>query len=394
MATSPWRIDMASNTGADTEGYHDEVFLAASAVVHFHETMRPRRRSDPAADPRSALKVLEGVRRRHIVKGYRMVATSAVTLAVKGMCREYVEKYGVDTLVPERKLPFTDRIMNDMFLAPNGSTRGGLTLDWNDYFWVAARACFCTLAEEGSRKDEVAKESESTPPRKGYFTFKSLVWVIGGVELHRAPTREELLTLREGDGVLLKHGVAKNDPFGSHFAATPSFLAYRAGDARCACCALAALELRAGLSADARATTPLFGPRVGDEFTHYQLDTALELLLVEGAHVSEPELENYSVHSFRIFAACALLAADAPKWIIKRLLRWRGDDSLKVYARLNNSEWAHWTNKMVSVSVNSTISSRLTYMDFSAETQQRFQEVATAMLSLNANVARVATGEL
>ena len=37
-------------------------------------------------------------------------------------------------------------------------------------------------------------------------------------------------TLREGDGVLLKHGIAKNDPFGAYFAATPSFLAWREGD--------------------------------------------------------------------------------------------------------------------------------------------------------------------
>ena len=31
------------------------------------------------------------------------------------------------------------------------------------------------------------------------------------------------------------------------------------------------------------ATTPLFGPAVGEEFTHSQLDAALELLLVAGA---------------------------------------------------------------------------------------------------------------
>ena len=54
---------------------------------------------------------------------------------------------------------------------------------------------------------------------------------------------EELRTLQEGDGVLLKHGIAKNDPFGAYFAATPSFLAFRPGDERCACRALAEMEL-------------------------------------------------------------------------------------------------------------------------------------------------------
>ena len=49
---------------------------------------------------------------------------------------------------------------------------------------------------------------------------------------------------------------------------------------------------------------------------------------------------------------------------------------------------------MLTVSVNSTISSRLSYMDFSEETRQRFTDVAEAMLSVNAGAARAATGAL
>ena len=36
------------------------------------------------------------------------------------------------------------------------------------------------------------------------------MWLIGGVDLPAPPTREQLRTLRGGDGVLLKHGIAKN----------------------------------------------------------------------------------------------------------------------------------------------------------------------------------------
>ena len=219
-------------------------------------------------------------------------------------------------------------------------------------------------------------------------------WKIGGDELRRPPKREELRTLQEGDGVLLKHGIAKNDPFGAYFAATPSFLAFRPGDERCACRALAEMELAAQIPPEQRATTPLFGPAPGEEFTHAQLDSALQLLLVEGAGVLEGDLHNYSVHSFRIFAACALLAANCPRWLIKRMLRWRGDESLEIYARVNDSEWADWTQKMVNVAVDSTIASRLTYMDFSVETRQRFTDIAEAMLSLNAGTARKATEAL
>ena len=140
MGTSPYRTDVAANSGADPDGHQEEVFLCVSALMHFYDQMRPRRRTDPAADPRSAKKVLEGVARRHAVRGIKMVSMQVVNLAVKGMCREYIEMYGVDTLVPERKLPFTDRILASIFRAPEGSTRGGLTLRWKDYHWDAALA--------------------------------------------------------------------------------------------------------------------------------------------------------------------------------------------------------------------------------------------------------------
>ena len=382
IGTSPWRTDMAANSGMDAEGHQEEVFLMASAMLHAYENMYPRRRSDPAADPRSAQKYIEAVRRTHRVKGITMASMEIVRLAVKGLCREYIDEHDVHTLVPERKLSFTDAIVADMFRCPDGATRGALTLDWSSYYWIAVDACFQTLAEEGSRKDEVSKPTAATPFRRGRFTFASLVWFVDGRELRRAPTREELLTLKPGDGVLLKHGISKNDPFGSYFAATPSFLAYREGTDRCACRALARLELAAGLAGAARGRTPLFGPEPGVEFTHHQLDQALKLLLTRGAGVAEAELENYSVHSFRIFVACALLAAGAPRWLIKRMLRWRGDESLEVYARVNNTEWASWTGKIVNVAVQSTISSRLNYMDFSEETTAHFNAVAQSMLTL------------
>ena len=192
--------------------------------------------------------------------------------------------------------------------------------------------------------------------------------------------------------MLLKHGVAKNDPMGQYFAATPSFLAFRAG--RCACAELAKMELEANVPWAERATTPLFGPTPGEEFTHAQLDSALKLMLSEGASVPAAELSNYSVHSFRIFAACALLAADAPRWLIQRMLRWRGDDSLELYARVNNDVWAEYSAKMVEVTVESQIASRLDYMDFSPETRARIDDTSQALLTLNASTARAVSGPL
>ena len=371
---------MASNSGLDVEGYQEEIFLCVSAVIYFYDNMLPRRRSDPAADPHSAAKKLEGVYRRHITRGAKMVDAKTVKLAVKGLCREYVRKHGVSTLIPERKCPLSDIIVRDMFRTPDGASRGALRVAWSSYYWRAVKACFATLAEEGSRKDEVAKENASTPFRKGRFTFESLVWKIDGREVHN-PTEVQLRTMQVGDGVWLRHGVAKNDPFGAYFGATPSFLAYRPDSERCACRELAQLEIAAAVPPAERSATPLFGPTPGEEFTHAQLDAAFELLLVEGAGVAEADMHKYSVHSFRIFVACALLAAKAPRWLIKRMLRWRGDESLEIYARVSDHDWARWSGAAISATVDASQVPRLPQMDISDEQQSAFLAMAHALVS-------------
>ena len=48
-------------------------------------------------------------------------------------------------------------------------------------------------------------------------------------------------------------------------------------------------------------------------------------------------------------------------------------------------EWSEWTSKLVDVAVQSHISSRLSYMDFSEETTAHFNAVARAMLGAPRN---------
>ena len=53
------------------------------------------------------------------------------------------------------------------------------------------------------------------------------------------------------------------------------------------------------------------------------------------------------------------MAANVPRHTIKRLLRWRGDLSLEIYARLNDQEWASHVASTYTAHVNSTIAGRL-----------------------------------
>ena len=65
--------------------------------------------------------------------------------------------------------------------------------------------------------------------------------------------------------------------------------------------------------------------------------------------------------------------------MIKRLLRWRGDESLETYARVNDDQWARWVGASIDAQVDSSISTRFTDMDFSPEIQQHFTDLALAM---------------
>jgi hypothetical protein len=165
-----------------------------------------------------------------------------------------------------------------------------------------------------------------------------------------------------GDGVYVKHGRAKNDFFGIFFAPTPSFLPFRSHSPRNGARAMRALYLAAldaGLTPALASTSPLFGPTFGAEFSHWEVETYFEIMMRFGANVSVEDLKDFSIHSFRIFVACALLAANVPRQTIKRLLRWRGDLSLEIYARLNDGEWATHVASTYTAHIDSTIAARL-----------------------------------
>lgn len=106
------------------------------------------------------------------------------------------------------------------------------------------------------------------------------------------------------------------------------------------------------------------------------------LCLAHGARVPESELANYSFHSFRIFLACALLANDCPRWLIKRMLRWRGDESLEIYARVSDQQWELRLNGVLDAVVESSQVARLPPLDVTPEREGDLLAMAHAFLGV------------
>ena len=64
-----------------------------------------------------------------------------------------------------------------------------------------------------------------------------------------------------------------------------------------------------------------------------------------------------------------------------------------MYARASDDEWSKWTGLAVGANVDSSSAARLTDMDFSPAMRQRFDDVARAMLQVNAGTAQRAVAE-
>lgn len=191
----------------------------------------------------------------------------------------------------------------------------------------------------------------------------SLLWEIDGV-LVVDPTPEmlqNLVPLR--DKAVIKPPRSKADQDGTKFGAHPIYQIYNPSDAANAAAWLQRLELRYPRHGVQRRPTPLFfsEARSFTPMSHSTVDTYLNHLL--RLNVPAAEVDNYSFHSLRIGFACALLAAGCPYDMIQALARWRSAESVKIYPRLNPSDYANWVSKALVQTTTSRTTARLPVID-------------------------------
>ena len=76
------------------------------------------------------------------------------------------------------------------------------------------------------------------------------------------------------------------------------------------------------------------------------------------------------------------------------MLRWRGDESLEIYARVSDQQWERHLSASLGVVVDATLVPRLPRMDFSPEQESAFLHMAHALVGANLTSARAASAEL
>jgi hypothetical protein len=78
-----------------------------------------------------------------------------------------------------------------------------------------------------------------------------------------------------------------------------------------------------------------------------------------------------SMHSWRIYLACALLAQGASSEQILSMLRWRSDEALRIYARLNDTTYATWLDAAADATIDSIRTSNIAPLAEAAAAEQQ-----------------------
>ena len=268
------------------------------------------------------------------------IAAAAVQ-ATDGLLRDFMLEHGPLALVPKRKEPLENEEIRDMFNFTGYifTGRQRRQLDWHSPAHSSLLAMFHTLAQTGMRKAEV-----SLPPKakfdKTRISMLNVRWRIGGrVYSHLTPELYAQLQ-RDGGYALLRPPPSKADPFSLHWGPCTIYLRYSASEHINAARELAREEMRRKVDPAKREDAPLFVTGAGVAWRHAELAAIFYAIIV--AIRGEDRAKCVSMHSWRVYLACALLSQGASFSTIQAMLRWRSEDALRIYARMNDFKYADW----------------------------------------------------
>ena len=355
MRTSPWRDDAVANSGG--EGHEREVELLALGLLYIYARMKPAKRSPgKPPKPESALAVLRGIRRMHKRMGFNMAGLGLATRLAAALADDYCLEIGPENLAAQRTEPLSNEMVDWLVNMPDGADLGdGRHHDAAALRSVSIRACYATMARTGFRASEVAMRYAGSHTLKRLSRWH-LRWRIDGVMVYN-PTSAQLRGLKTGDYAILIPPTSKADQFGLEWGPNPIWLRVDVTEGVNAALALAQLELAYPVAPLERRATPLFvdGSKQGLTIDALRTDFKRKLK----ARFASQLTGTVTLHSFRVYLACCLLALKRSHDEIKALLRWKSDEALAVYARLNASDYADLLVGVGSVTIDSSRSHNL-----------------------------------
>ena len=343
-----------------TEGdvvHEEEVFIAAQAFLFVYSRMQPRRGFATPPRPASAVNVLRGIKRMHERLGLQFVNLTEVVAMCNSITQAYCEALGgPEALNPRRAEP----MHNDEIAAVLGISDGAALGNWQyvarSRSGLSFKALTAVLAQTGFRGSEVSLTASKTFT-KATISRASVTWRIGGVDVPD-PSPAQLASLKEGDYVLIVPPPSKCDRFGIAWGSDPIYLAWHPLQPINAARLIQQLELAFPARGEERRTTPLFTFNNGSMFTRTWLAETMKSAL-RCVGVPPARLATLTIHSYRRYLACALLAMKVSEYKICALLRWRSSKSLAAYASMNDCDYAGYITSAAAATISSVRTANL-----------------------------------
>jgi hypothetical protein len=229
---------------SDRVGYLREVVLPTNALTFFMRTKRGR--SHPLIKPQSAMNIILGANRVLRQQHLLFIPLKALALPLKGLMRKFVLKFGPTSLVPKRREPFTNGMVDSLVNLPVGSSLGPVgTFDSQSILgkpWIADVA---VSTSAGFRKAEMFQSNAET----FFLTWSMVTWNLGGSPdgsiAH--PSDEQLLALAEGDYLVIAPPPSKSEQFNVAWGSHPIYIPFH-GQTRNAARAVRDLAIAVGSS--------------------------------------------------------------------------------------------------------------------------------------------------
>ena len=359
MDTPTFRSDMMANAGLSVVGTHREAILLTGFLLRMAATLHGHG-GKGHCKPQTAYDQILAIKRIHKKMGAPMEVLPAVRATLKALVKEYVTKHGIAAILPKRKEPLSGEIIGQLLALPNGTKLGSRVLNWADPFFVVFKAILCAGFSAGFRKAEMCMAADATVDYTT-ITRANLTWIIKGVPT-ASPTEAQLLALADGDFCGIMPAACKNDPFGLHFSWKPIWLPVNSA-ATNAARAIAAMLIAVPIPASRSGAVPLFSVDVdGAPVLHRAADSTLHYLLV--AALPGQDTSKWSMHSLRIGAASALMAAGATTDQIMAMCRWRSAGSVGIYARFGPADYGRWVLRAQMVHIDAVTALNTPRVDY------------------------------
>ena len=335
----------------------NENFVVCQAFLFIYANMHSRAGSTLPPRPSSAVNVLRGVKRFHTRLGLPFPdLTDVIQLAI-AQTKKYVKDHCNNGLLPLRAEPYLPEEIVNILAVEDGEKIGSYEFQSSSRTGVSLKAAIAVLAQAGFRGAEVALAA-GKEFGKDCINRASILWFIKG-KVVLDPTEEQLRGLTVDDFALIIPPPSKADQFGIQWGNHPIYCRWHPTNKICAARELQKLELHTPVHGEQRQRTPLFADDKGNMFSRRWLADAVKGML-QATGVDEKRLKGLTLHSFRRYLACALLAKDVDPHTICALLRWRSTKSLAAYANIGRVKYANLIDQASSATVDSIRTAHVT----------------------------------